>query len=204
MNETLLDELAAADPAVEGVEDEERVADIVRRMSVAARQTAIKEAPSRGPWWRRRRAMIPLGIAGVVALTGAAVAFPLTIGVNGKTATLDVVIPITYTTDTGMEVSCSYGIYFGDPATRNDADERLAVFAQEHDWSGIGQRIYDEAIANPFVPGPDDDWEDDSPEIRDSFSFHRATELIWSEIPAELRPEYHFAARAMDCTGQLH
>jgi hypothetical protein len=147
--------------------------------------------------------MIPLGIAGVVALTGAAVVIPLSLGINGTQVELDAEIPIIYTTDTGVDVSCRYGIYFGDPVQRGAADERLAAFVENHDWTGIGQRVYDEAIANPFVPGPDDDWEVDNQEIRDAFSFNRATDLIWSEIPSDLQQAGQSTGATTDCKGQL-
>lgn len=145
----------------------------------------------------------PSGVAGVIALTGAAVLTPLQLWINDTPVELDVEIPIVYTTDTGVDVACRFGISFGEPAHRTEADERLAEFVENHDWTGIGQRIYDEAIANPFVPGPDDDWEVDTQEIRDTFSFNRAIDLIWAEIPADLQPTGQSAGGAMDCTGRL-
>ncbi len=159
--------------------------------------------PTHSPWWKRRRILIPFGIVGVVALTGAAIVIPLSLLVNGTQVELDAEIPIVYTTDTGVDVTCRYGIHFGDPTHRTAADERLAEFVQNHDWTGIGQHIYDEAIANPFVPGPNDDWEVDTQEIRDDFSFSRATDLIWDEIPAGLQQDGQSAGATMDCTGQL-
>lgn len=202
MDESLQSYLASADP-VAGDEDA-KLRGLVRRMAADARQAAAAESPASAAWWKRRRIAIPLGIVSVAALTGAAVMIPLGISVNGTPVEMDVEIPIVYTTDTGVDVSCRYGIYFGDPATRSAVDEQLAEFVQSHDWTGIGQRIYDEAMANPFVPGPDDDWEVDTQEIRDKFSFNYAIgEVLFGEIPAELQPEGQSAGGAMDCTGQL-
>ena len=202
MNEKLTSDIASADPA-RGPE-EARTHDLVRSMAVAARQRSMADAPRRPRWWKQRRTMIPLGIAGVLALTGAAIAIPLNLSINGIEVDLDVEIPIVYTTDTGVQVSCRYGMYFGDPVDRSEADEELAQFVADHDWTGIGQRIYDEAIANPFVPGPNDDWEVDTQEIRDDFSFNRALDLIYAEIPDELLQDGHSSGGASDCTGQLH
>lgn len=147
---------------------------------------------------------MPLAILGVAALTGAAVLIPLSLGINGIQVDLDAQIPIIYTTDNGIDVSCRYGIYFGDPASRTAADEELAEFVADHDWTGIGQRIYDDAIANPFVPGPNDDWEVDNQELRDNFSFTNAlSRVIWEEIPADLMQDAQSAGGTSDCTGKL-
>lgn len=202
MSETLPAAIASADP----IEDREDATldELVRRMTIAAREQFSAQSAVRLPWWKRRRIVIPLGIAGVVALTGAAVVIPLSLGVNGSWGAPDAEIPIVYTTETGVEVRCRYGMSFGDPADRTEADERLAEFVRNHDWTGIGQRIHDEAIARPFVPGPDDDWEVDTQELRDSFSFTEATSLIWEEIPAALLQQSGGSAgTTTDCTGRL-
>lgn len=196
-------DIASADPLAAGDHDDVTLRALLLRASADAREITATASAARTPWWRRRRTIFPLAIAGAVALTGAAVAIPLSLWVNGTRVDLDAEVPIVYTTDTGVEVSCRYGIYFGDPAGRTAADERLADFVENHDWTGIGQRVYDEAIANPFVPGPDDDLEVDNQEVRDRFSFSEATELIWQEIPDELRYAGQSAGATMDCTGQL-
>lgn len=203
MRETLHSELASADPAA-CIDDATRD-DLVRRLSADVRREALAAPATVMPWWKRRRAIIPLGIAGVAALTGAAVLVPLGLAINGTEVDLDAEIPINYTTDTGVAVSCRYGIYFGNPATRGPADEQLAAFVEDHDWTGIGQRVYDDAMANPFVPGPNDDWEVDTQEIRDDFSFFTAlNRVIWDEIPVALREhDGQEAGAASDCTGTL-
>ncbi len=202
MNETLQSELASADPAAGG--EDAKLRALIHRLSTDAREASFAGPVARVPWWKRRRAVIPLGIAGVVALTGAVVLVPLGLGVNGIQVDLDAEVPIIYTTDTGVDVTCRWGIYFGDPVNRSAADERLAEFVQNHDWTGIGQRIYEEAIANPFVPGPNDDWEVDNQELRDNFSFNNALSLvIWDEIPASLMEQDQSAGATSDCTGKL-
>jgi len=202
MNQQLKSDLASADPATGG-EDAE-LHRLVQRVAHDAQAAVSRGDARRDPWWKRRRVMIPVGLAALAAVTGAAVLVPLEMGINGTQVELDAEIPIVYTTDTGVEVSCRFGIYFGDPASRNATDERLAAFVNEHDWTDIGQRIYDEAIADPFVPGPGDEWEVDTPELRDQASFNRATEVIWEEIPAELLRDGWSSGSTMDCRGQLH
>lgn len=201
MNEQLHSELASADP-VPGSDDAELRA-LVRRMSAEAREASIAASAARAPWWKRRRVMIPLAVGVVVALTGSAVLVPLDLWSDGVKVDLDAEIPIVYTTDTGVDVTCRFGIHFGDPTHRTAADEALAEFVETHDWTGIGQRIYDEAILNPFVPGPDDDLEVDTQEGRDAFSFYRALDLISEEIPIELRQAGQSSGATTDCTGQL-
>lgn len=194
--------LRSADPIRIDVDNE--LGEIVRRMSADAREESLTEPSPRTPWWKRRGTAVPFSVAGLVALTGAAVAIPLSLAINGALVGLDAEIPITYTTDNGIEINCRYGIYFGDPAGRTAADERLAQYVENHDWTGIGQRIYDEAIANPFVPGPNDDWEVDTQELRDNFSFSNAlSHIVWNEIPADLQQDARSAGATTDCTGKL-
>lgn len=201
MKEILKSDLASADPVSGGADA--KLHEFVRQMAFGAQEAVTAESPARTPWWKRRRTMIPLGIAGVVALSAAAWLVPLSEIVNGTPVKLDAEIPINYTTDTGVDVSCRYGIYIGDPAHRSAADERVAKFVETHDWSAIGQRIYKKAIANPFVPGPGDDEEVDTQASRDTASFDNATDLIWNEIPSDVRAGVQSAGMTSDCTGQL-
>lgn len=206
MKDSFQSELADADP-VSGGEDAE-LRDLVRRMTVAARAEATAGSPSPAPWWKRRRTMIPLGIAGIVALTGAALVIPLTMGINGMNVDPDALIPVVYTTDTGVDVSCRYGIYFGDPASRSEDDKRLAAFVADHDWTGIGQRIYDHAIANPFVPGKHGGLDVDTQQRRDEMSLSIAISYeIEEEIPDHMRDTTREGLKdsgITDCKGQLH
>ncbi|WP_243227840.1 hypothetical protein [Microbacterium sp. CIAB417] len=195
-------ELASADPLAGRADD--ALAPLLHGMISDARAASTDAPASRRRWWRRRRILLPFGLAGAAILTGAVWLLPLGLSVNGTPVDLDVVIPITYTTDTGITVSCRYGIYFGEPENRTAVDERLVAFVKSHDWSGIGQRIYDQAVAHPFVPGPDSDLQVDTPEVRDSFSFSQAQDLIWQEIPAALREPGSSAGATSDCAGRLH
>lgn len=207
MTENLYRLLNSADPLA-GSEPSSATGEIVGRMSARARSMAARSEAPKAAWWKRRAVMMPVGIVGALALTGAAVAIPLeNLGwwINDtKIEKFDVAFPISYTTDTGVEVNCQYGYYFGDPANRTEADERLAAFVADHDWSGLGERIYAAAMANPFVPGPDDDWQVDTQEIRDTFSYMRAAgDVIGAEIPDHLFEEYQSWVLATDCEGRL-
>ncbi|WP_235565653.1 hypothetical protein [Microbacterium sp. Root166] len=207
MTEPIQSLLAAADP-VSGVEDA-RLRGLVRSMADDVRTAATTEPAVMAPWWKRRRAIIPLGIASVVALTAAGL--PLTMGIDGMRVDPDAVIPIVYTTDTGADVSCRYGIYFGNPADRSALDKQLAAFVKDHDWTGIGQAAYEYAIANPFVPGRDGGLQWDTQQNRDVMSLNIAiSHMIEDEIPDELRNADPAVSGALDnsttdcTTGQLH
>lgn len=157
-------------------------------------------------WWTRPRVLIPIGIGALLSVTGAAVALPLLdLQVNGQEVELDVEIPITYTTKTGVSVVCSYGLYVGDPSKRTAADEALATFLREHDWQGIGQRIYEQAISHPYVPGATDEWESDTQQLRDQFSWSDAqnTVIFEQEIPSNLLPDGLSTGGPSNCSGQL-
>lgn len=202
MKEPLQSEIASADP-IAGDHDAQ-LRGVMHSMSVRARATSMANARAQLPWWKRRRNVLPLAFVGVAALTGGAVLVPLGLWINSDRVDLDAEIPIRYRTDSGIDVSCRYGIYFGEPASRTEADERLSQFVKSHDWTGVGQRIYERAIANPFVPGPDDDWEVDTQEVRDSFAFSDALSVvIWEEIPAALTQGSISSAGTSDCRGTL-
>lgn len=202
MSELLKSELSAADPI--SVDEDAELRGLVRQMAMDARDAAADRSARRSPWWRRRRGVGPLAIAGAIAVSAAAVMVPLTMEVGGTQVELDVEVPIVYTTDTGVDVSCRYGLYFGDPADRTEADEQLAQFVAGHDWTGIGQRIYEEAIDNPFVPGPDYDGQGDDQAVLDKHSFIlAAVHLIRDEIPDDLWQQGFSSGATMDCQGLL-
>lgn len=146
---------------------------------------------------------MPIAIGTALVTTAGALIVPLALGINGQQVDIDALIPIHYTTETGVTVDCTYGIYVGDPADRTAADQELADYLNTQDWSGIGEEIYDQAMANPFVPGPNDDWQVDNQQIRDRFSFNRALNVIYERIPADLMTEGMSTGATTNCTGQL-
>lgn len=206
MNDQLKSELDLADPV--GRADDARLHDLVVRMATEARAAATHESPTTTPWWKRRRVVVPLGIASVVALTGGAILIPLSLSVDGTQVEADAKISIVYTTDSGTEVGCRYWIYFGEPSSRDAETQALADFMATHNWSGIGQRIYEEAIANPFVPGRDGGLQSDSAQARDEMSLAIATSrLIEAEVPSNLQGPLHkegtISSSTTDCKGEL-
>lgn len=206
MRDSLPSELAAADP-MSGAEDAHLHA-LVRRTALAARAEAIAASPTTAPWWKRRRTMVSFGIAGIVALTGGALVLPLSqFGIDGTWVDADAIIPIKYTTDTGVDVSCRYALYFGDPEDRTPSDRQTAAFVADHDWTGIGQEMYEYAIAHPFVPGRDGGLQVDTQQARDGMSLSIAIgHHIEAAIPFQLRDERdeYMPSSVTDCQGQLH
>jgi len=84
------------------------------------------------------------------------------------------------------------------------ANHRPRTSAQ--DWTGIGQRIYEHAIANPFVPGRDGGLDVDTQERRDSASLQMAiNHEIEEMIPDQLRVSRVglIESGRTDCQGKL-
>lgn len=141
---------------------------------------------------RRRLWLVPgIAVAAGVLTAGTAVVAPY--------FDPDVRIPIEYVTDTGVEVACTYALRVGAVVGGENADLRRWLTSQ--DWSGVGQRVYDDALANPFVPGANDegDWTLD---VIDSMSFFQALGRQ-TAVPDELTRPGDEIAGASDCTGQL-
>lgn len=204
MNEQTISELESANPV--SFDDDDRVRELVDHMSIAARDTAARDrvvAPT--PLWKRHHVLLPISIATMAVLTAGAILIPLTLRVDGVKVQPDVEIPIVYTTDTGVDVSCREQIFFGEPGDRSDDYMRIAEFMSSHDWTGIGQRIYEEALANPIIPEADGGTE---PQF-DEATFSSATSrLIEAEIPPSLQEawseEGFTYSSVTDCRGDLH
>lgn len=144
---------------------------------------------------RRRRSLwlIPGVVVAAGALTASAALF-------APYFDPDVRIPIEYVTDTGVEVTCTYALRVG--SVIGGENPELREWVTSHDWSGVGQRIYDDAVANPFIPGPDDegDW---TAELIDSVSFSDAM-ARQTDVPEGLTAFGDEVAGTSDCTGRLH
>lgn len=179
----------------------------VRAVSIAAEAEIARESSRQRVWWRRPRVVI--GALGVLLLgtTGGAMASQFNFAdylIGGKIIQPDVEVPIYYETATGKTVHCTIGLVYGhlDP----DADvTELKSFVANHDWSRIGQRLYEEAMSNPFTPGPNDDFPADvSQSILDTFSFNNAIgQVIEGEIPPELFSDGTTGNMPSNCDGTL-
>jgi hypothetical protein len=204
MNEHDMSDLESANPVTTDRDDE--LHGLVGQMSRVARlQVEGRGSLVTAPWWKRPRALLPIGVVSMVALTGGAILIPLTLSVSGVEVEPDVEIPIVYTTDTGVNVSCREQIFFGEPGERDDTDIRIAEFMRGHDWTGIGQRVYEDALANPIIPERDGGTEPGF----DQASFSTAAgRLIEAEIPTSLRGAWEKEgpvwSSVTDCTGELH
>lgn len=143
---------------------------------------------------RRRRSvwLIPGAVVAAGALTAGATVF-------APYFDPDVRIPIEYVTDTGVEITCTYALRVGSVVGGENPELREWLTSQ--DWSGVGQRIYEDAVANPFIPGEDDKGEWTS-ELRDSVSFFDAMGQQIS-APDGLAVFGDEVAGTSDCTGQL-
>lgn len=168
------------DPARAYAEDTEQ---LIAEMAVTTSREA-STAPGRQRWWRMPRIVVPIGIGAALVTTAGTLFIPPIFGINGRTVVAEVTIPIHYTTETGVTVDCTYGIYVGDPAKRTAADRKLADYLNTRGWSGIGQEIYDQAMANPFVPA----LARSSPSLRVGLGHPWVPQVIWSRAePQQVR-----------------
>lgn len=180
--DTLDNELNEADPAARLRED------VVTPLISTMARALPSQAVHRRRWWRNWRITGPVGVVGVLALTGGAIAVPFVLGVEGEWVDMDASIPIEYVTESGVAVSCKLGVYVRSDNGRTAEDDQAAKFLAEEDWTGIGQEVYDHAIANPVSPQEGEVWTDDTPELRDGVSFKLAlTTVVISHLPPEMQ-----------------
>lgn len=168
---------------------------IVTRAALDSLVDASRAETVRSRAKRRRRSLwlIPGAVFAAGALTaGAAVFAPY--------FDPEVRIPIEYVTDTGVEVTCTYALRVGSVVGGENLELREWLTSQ--DWSGVGQRIYNDALANPFVPGENDEGEWTA-ELVDSVSFFDALGRQ-TDVPEVLTAFGDEIAGTSDCTGQLH
>ena len=156
----------------------------------ASRAEAVR---SRAKRHRRNLWLIPGAVIAAGALTaGAAVFAPY--------FDPDVRIPIEYVTDTGVKVTCTYALRVGSAV--GGENQELREWLTSQDWSGVGQRIYDDAVANPFVPGEDDEGEWTA-DIVDAMSFFDAISRQ-TDVPEGIAVFGDTVSGTSDCKGQLH
>lgn len=152
----------------------------------------------------RRRWLIAIPVIAVALVsTGAAIAVPMTMGIGeqGTIVEPDAQIPISYTTASGTEVTCSYLVYLGDDV-RTTRDSEVGAILANTDWTGVGQDIYDRAISNPRAPLDGEVWTNDSPEIRDENSFIQAVlPVVEGRLPADLQGTVDVWRMTSTCAG---
>jgi hypothetical protein len=192
--DVLDEELKRADPAAQL-----RRGDAASLIMAMAGELPSQKVP-RPRWWRDWKIAVPVGVGAALALAGSAIVAPLLIGVDGEWVDLDARIPIVYETETGVAVSCEYGVYVSSGDSRTAEDHRAAEILASEDWTGVGQEVYDSAIANPHTRQEGEVWTNDTPELRDGIAFKLAlTRVITSRLPHDLQS---VGMRSTDtCTG---
>lgn len=134
------------------------------------------------PRRRRRGAWIAAAVAAVLSAGVLATAATVYIAPN---FTPDVVIPISYVTDEGNAVECTYSLVVRswDGTNITEAKEWIA----SHDWSGVGQRGYDLGEKNPISVGDSDVDPELTQEDLDRLTVSTGIETaIGNEIPIEM------------------
>lgn len=161
-------------------------ADVQRSLLAVSDQ--VQRKSRRSP--RRAATLVPLFAIGGLAVTGAATAWVTSVQP-------DVQIPVAYTTDTGQSFECMIQLEVPDPDVR--------AYLQATDWDGVGQRIYDQALAASAIPNVDGPTFDSTAE-RESWEWYAAAdELTTGTVPTELTADLRvLAASDSSCTGDLH
>ncbi|MGV8885683.1 MAG: hypothetical protein ACOH1T_08885 [Microbacteriaceae bacterium] len=151
---------------------------------------------------RRRRRTLVIALPVAVLAAGALTAGGIAIATFDWTGEVDV--PIIYTTDSGRALTCTAVIQTGAAI---DADARaLKGYLKAHDWTGVGQRIYDRALANP-APSVEGDTAGQSSAERDVQSWTTATfDVILAELSrgAVFGGPSSYSISTGNCTGELH
>jgi hypothetical protein len=147
---------------------------------------------------KRHRAWIalPVAVCGIAALSAGAL-------VADNLMTQDVVIPISYVTDTGKSIECTVKV--GGGSSFDPKSTAIPDWFRAHDWDGVGQRIYDRALTidpSEGLVGNDGL----SQKTLDHFAFGDAlnAEIVYI-VPADvLGPGFAEVGASWDCDGILH
>lgn len=110
-------------------------------------------------------------------------------------------IPITYTTGSNAEISCMCAIRV--ESTSGADVEPLVTWIQQHDWTKFGETVFADAVANPYIPDPEDadEW---SQQDLDTTSMSQAMQRsIMRELPQDLIPVNFMMHTSSTCQGIL-
>ena len=171
-------------------------------------ETRSASVERRMPQRRRSLWLVPGVVAAVGALTAGAV-------VVDDYLRVDVPIAIEYTTDTGITVECTANIDGGTFFAPKPTD--VIDYYKSHDFTGVGQRIYDYALVlagdtegtpdvlpNSAGGLPDGDFRySDQAALSHSMSLF----LVWDvllDLGLDDVSGGVGAALGSDCTGRLH
>jgi hypothetical protein len=173
-------------------------------LSAFVTQSRVAASADRKRKLRRQLWLVPIAGAGVLALTAGAI-------VADNLLHADLPITIEYTTDTGVEVACTVQIEGGSLfAPQSD---RVIEYFRTHDFTGIGQRVYDYALVMAGDREPDPSVFPESsiavPEgegysDRGAFMFSLTSFILTDpQIALDINGSGG-AWYTSDCTGQLH
>ena len=205
MNPTELDERLRAS-APEGLSEDATAREAALELVAATRVDALQLGHTR---LRRRLVLgIPAAALAIGLLTAGSV-----VAVQNLMPKI-ITIPVSYTTDTGKTISCQVTIEGdGDNAADTAA---IAEYVRSKDWTGLGQRVYDYALAHPWKPNPGDAWEDangtmhkgDPPMTaaeRDNTTWDDALSVfVFAPLPKGLTDGDYGSGWGSTCEGVLH
>ena len=198
MTKLTIDELIARSVPRSGAEAP-RVQAMIRAVAEESR-AAAKSGPrrtSRRLWWL---------IAPLLAVP--AIAFATTVGTEPRMVP-DFTISLSYTTDTGTAVSCSVDL-FNMEINYVESTTPEVEYLRAQDWTGVGQRIYDTAVAHEN----DRAWWEEatlgwpggatSDDVQLTAWQHAVNENIFDLIPEGITTTGIGYAVNDRCTGKLH
>jgi hypothetical protein len=173
-------------------------------LSALVTQSRVAASADRKRKLRRQLWLIPIAGAGALALTAGAI-------VADNLLHADLPIAIEYTTDTGVDVACTVQIEGGSLfAPQSD---RVIEYFGTHDFTGIGQRVYDYALVMAGDREPDPSVFPESSVVvpegegdsdRGAFMFSLTSFILTdSQIALDINGSGG-AWYTSDCTGQLH
>jgi hypothetical protein len=198
MMKPTIDELIARSAPPTGAESL-RVQAMIRALAEESR-AAVKSSPrspGRRLWWL---------VAPLLAVP--AIAFATTAGTEPRMVP-DFSIPVNYTTDTGTAVSCSIDL-FNMEINYVELTTPEVEYLRAQDWTGVGQRIYDAALAHEgdrawwqaaTVGWPGGATSDDVQLVAWQ---HAVDENIFDLIPDGITPTGTGYGVTDQCTGELH
>lgn len=190
MTKPTIDELLA-ESAPRARSSEPGVQSALRAVAIESRGVGRARRRTRSRLWWLATPVVAVPLL-VVATTGS----------SDDGVVPDFTIPISYTTDTGREISCSMDFFNGE--SNNVETSTIAVdYLRAQDWTGIGQRLYDRALVyendqallyegagGPIIENRRDAWA------------KAETELL--AVPEGLLDQSNHYAGTAHCTGELH
>jgi len=139
--------------------------------------------------------VLPAAALGVAALTAGAV-------VVDNVMTMDVSIDLSYVTDTGLVEECFVNV--GGATLLDPKGRQIADWFRDHDWKGIGQKVYVRALEIDPTAGLESPAQYSQQEL-DAMAWSEAlSELVVRSVPADVTGREASVGAQWDCDGLLH